>query len=230
MKRFAQISRRFWRQERGTALVELAIVIPLFLLLIFGVVDYGRLFWSTTASQKAMHTAARLATVGPPLCGTLPTEHELAGGVTTNPRFGTLCRTGGSGGICVNETVNLPDPCTLAEVPTIYTGADDQQRFYADRIWDEIGPLLPPGSSPANVRFTYSHDWQLGFLGGPYTPVVTADLIDVDFDFVMPLAGLAAFAARNPAVTSSTPNSISLPAMSTSVPAEDLAVGDGLAE
>ncbi len=221
MKRFAQISRRFWRQERGSALVELAIVIPLFLLLIFGVVDYGRLFWSTTAAQKAMHTAARLATVGPPLCGILPPEHELAGGVTTNPRFGTLCRTGGSGGICVDEskTGNLPEPCTL-----------DTSTPYGARIWDEIGPLLPPGSSPANVQFTYSHDWRLGFLGGPYTPVVTADLIDVDFDFVMPLAGLAAFAARNPAVTSNTPNSISLPAMSTSVPAEDLAVGDGVVE
>ena len=216
MKRFAQISRSFWGQERGTALVELAIVIPLFLLLIFGVVDYGRLFWSTTAAQKAMHTAARLATVGPPLCGALPVSHELAGGAPGGTRFGALCRTGG---ICADETANLPAPCTL-----------DTSTPYGARIWDEIGPLLPPGSSPANVQFTYSHDWRLGFLGGPYTPVVTADLIDVDFDFVMPLAGLAAFAARNPAVTSNTPNSISLPAMSTSVPAEDLAVGDGVVE
>ncbi|WP_171126261.1 MULTISPECIES: TadE/TadG family type IV pilus assembly protein [unclassified Ruegeria] len=225
MRQLAHIARLLCRQERGAALVELAIVIPIFLFLIFGVIDYGRLYWSTTAAQKAMQTAARLATVGPPLCGALPPEHEIASGVGADTRFGTLCRTGGLGGICVDETNNLPDPCTLADVPTIYTGASDTQPDYADRIWAEIGPLLPPGSTRDNVQFTYSHDWQLGFLGGPYTPVVTADLVGVDFNFVMPLAGLAALAGGGPAVTSNTPNSISLPAMSTSVPAEDLAVG-----
>ncbi|WP_170790679.1 TadE/TadG family type IV pilus assembly protein [Ruegeria lacuscaerulensis] len=209
MIRVPHILKAVARNQRGAALVELAIVIPLFLFLIFGVVDYGRLYWSTTAAQKAMHTAARLATVGPPQCGALPATHTLSGGAPANTRFGALCR---NGGICA--VPNLPAPCTL-----------DTSTPYGARIWNQIGPLLPPGTDPQNVQFTYSHDTRLGFLGGPYTPVVTADLINVDFNFVMPLAGLAALASGNPAVTSNTPNSISLPAMSTSVPAEDLAVG-----
>ncbi|WP_171123771.1 MULTISPECIES: TadE/TadG family type IV pilus assembly protein [unclassified Ruegeria] len=209
MRQLAHIARLLGRQDRGAALVELAIVIPIFLFLIFGVIDYGRLYWSTTAAQKAMHTAARLATVGPPQCGALPASHDLSGTAPGDTRFGALCR---SGNICA--VPNLPAPCTL-----------DTSTAYGARIWDEIGPLLPPGTTAANVQFTYSHDSRLGFLGGPYTPVVTADLINVDFNFVMPLAGLAALAGGGPAVTSNTPNSISLPAMSTSVPAEDLAVG-----
>jgi hypothetical protein len=209
MTRLVNIFRKFRTQERGAALVEMALVVPMFLLLMFGIVDYGRLYWSTTTAQKAMQKAARLATVGPAQCGALPASHELVNNPTGTPRFGTLCRVGG---IC--EVPNLPAPCRL-----------DTSTAYGERIWDEIQPLLPPGTTPTNVQFAYTHDPRLGFLGGPYTPVVTAELIDVDFDFVMPLAGLAALASNSPAVTSNTPNSISLPAMSTSVPAEDLGIG-----
>ena len=69
------------------------------------------------------------------------------------------------------------------------------------------------------------NDAQLNFLGGPYTPVVTAELINVDFDFVMPIAPLAALAANDPSIMSSNATSITIPAMSTSVPGEDLASG-----
>ncbi|WP_170421748.1 TadE/TadG family type IV pilus assembly protein [Ruegeria arenilitoris] len=209
MRRLTHIIRSFRHREEGGALVELGMVIPLFLVLIFGILDYGRLYWSTTMAQKAMQVASRLATVGPPMCGALPSTHTLAGSAPTTTRFGALCR---NGGICA--VPNLPAPCQL-----------DTSTAYGGRIWDEIEMLLPPGSTPANVQFTYSHDTRLGFLGGPYTPVVTAEIVNLDFDFALPLGPLAALAASDPAITSSKLNTISIPAMSTSVPAEDLAVG-----
>ncbi|SMO56675.1 TadE/TadG family type IV pilus assembly protein [Ruegeria faecimaris] len=209
MTRVSHILRTFRRQERGAALVELGMVIPLFLLLMFGIVDYGRLFWSTTMAQKAMQKASRLATLGPPLCGALPTEHTLASGAPTSTKFGVLCR---SGNVCAVPA--LPAPCPLN------TATD-----YGARVWNDIRMLLPPGTTAANVQIGYSHDARLGFLGGPYTPVVTAELVNVNFNFMMPIAGLAALASNGTTPASNTPNSISLPAMSTSVPAEDLAAG-----
>lgn len=209
MTRLAQILRAFWRQERGGALVELGLVVPLFLVLVFGILEFGRLYWSTTMSQKAMQKAARMATVGPPLCGAMPSTHGLAGTAPADTRFGALCR---SGGIC--STPSLPAPCQLNTA----TG-------YGGRIWNEIEMLLPPGATAANVQITYSHDSRLGFLGGPYTPVVTAELVNLTFDFILPLGPLVALAASDPAIATTSPNSITLPAMSTSVPAEDLAAG-----
>ncbi|WP_170359181.1 TadE/TadG family type IV pilus assembly protein [Ruegeria arenilitoris] len=203
------MARAFWRRENGSALVELGMVVPLFLVLVFGILEYGRLYWSTTMAQKAMQKASRLATVGPPLCGAMPNTHTLAGGAPATTKFGALCR---SGSICA--TPNLPAPCQL-----------DASSAYGSRIWDEIEMLLPPGATAANVQITYSHDPRLGFLGGPYTPVVTAELVNLDYDFALPIGPLVALAAGNPAISASSPNTILIPTMSTSVPAEDLAIG-----
>ncbi|KUJ85367.1 hypothetical protein AVO45_16600 [Ruegeria marisrubri] len=217
MTNWPHITRAFRRDTRGTALVELAIVLPLFLLLMFGVLEYGRLFWNSTMSQKAMQMAARLATVGPPLCAGVPTVHEITDPPPANTQYGTLCR---GTGVCATVAAVS---CTLSNAldDGVYDGT------YADRVWTSIEPLLPPGSSPSNVQFTYSQDPDLGFLGGPYTPVVTAELVNVNFDFVLPIGGLAALAANDPTLAASTPNSISIPAMSTSVPGEDLDSGAG---
>ncbi len=211
MKTMLHILRRFSHNERGTALVELGIVIPMFLLVIFAIVEYGRLYWSVTTAQKAMHIASRMATVGPPLCGALPTSHELASGAATNTKFGTLCRPIPSTSNSVCAVPTLPVPCSL-----------DTSTPYGNRIWSSIRPLLPPNASVNNVQFTYSHDTRLGFLGGPYTPVVTAEIQNLQFDFVLPIGALAALASGNP---STSPTSITIPSMSTSVPGEDLAAG-----
>ncbi len=209
MRMLPHILRRLRRDENGTALVELCIVIPLFLLLVFAILDYGRLYWHTTTAQKAMQKAARLATVGPPLCGALPATHTISPSAPAGTSFGTLCR---SGVVCSTPT-NLPAPCTL-----------DISTPYGARVWNNIEALLPPGTDPAvNVQITYSHDPRLGFLGGPYTPMVTAELVDLTFEFVLPLAPLAALASGDSTITSNT--SIAIPSMSTSVPGEDLAAG-----
>ncbi len=207
MKTVTHILRRFSHNERGTALVELGIVIPLFLLVIFAIVEYGRLYWSVTTAQKAMHIASRMATVGPPLCGALPASHTLASGAPTSTKFGTLCR---GNNVC-DPNPTLPSPCSL-----------DTSTPYGNRIWTKIRPLLPPNASVNNVQFTYSHDTRLGFLGGPYTPVVTAEIQNLQFDFVLPIGALAALASGNP---STSPTSITIPSMSTSVSGEDLAAG-----
>jgi len=206
MKRIPHILIALRRDTRGSALVEMAMIIPLLLVFLFAIIDYGRLYWNETALQKAMHLAARTAAVRTPVCGGVPATIPAAGGTTA--RFGTPCRTGGACGTIANQT------CALTAGTTV--GAE---------IWNRIRFLLPPGATAANVQLTYSFDGRIGFMGGPYSPIVTAEFVNMNFDFVLPIAPLLALAANDPTIIATSPTSITLPTMSTSMPGEDLAVG-----
>src|SRR5437899_784452 len=50
--------------RRGTAAVEFALVAPLFLLLVFGILDFGRLFYVQETLQHALREAGRFAVTG----------------------------------------------------------------------------------------------------------------------------------------------------------------------
>lgn len=60
--RFTRRSRRRWH-ERGAAAVELAIVLPLLLLVIGGIVDFGRFFLTEIQLTNAAREGARAAVV-----------------------------------------------------------------------------------------------------------------------------------------------------------------------
>jgi hypothetical protein len=83
---------------------------------------------------------------------------------------------------------------------------------------------LPTSATIADIRFTYSSDLNLGFLGGPYIPIVTVELQNIDFEFISPLGGLMALASGS-GDSSGWSATIPFPAMSTSIPGEDLAIG-----
>ncbi|MBA3442699.1 MAG: pilus assembly protein [Pyrinomonadaceae bacterium] len=53
---------RFATNERGTQMIELAIVLPLLFLLIAGVAEFGRYFYSYTTLAKATRAGARYVT------------------------------------------------------------------------------------------------------------------------------------------------------------------------
>lgn len=52
------------RDERGSALVEIALVMPILLLLLCGIVEFGRVFHSYIVVQQAARDAVRYASVG----------------------------------------------------------------------------------------------------------------------------------------------------------------------
>lgn len=83
-------------------------------------------------------------------------------------------------------------------------------------------PLVPPGTAIDHMQFSYSFDPNLGFLGGPYIPMVTVQFTGVDFQFVSQLGLMLQ------AITGSGSNlgtDLAMPGMSTSLPGEDLASG-----
>jgi TadE-like protein len=53
--------RRFVRREQGTQLVELAIALPLMLVLLAGVAEFGRLFYTYSTLTNAVRAGAREA-------------------------------------------------------------------------------------------------------------------------------------------------------------------------
>ncbi|MAY33663.1 MAG: pilus assembly protein [Rhodovulum sp.] len=211
MSALIRITRAFWRDERGATLVELGMVMPAFLLLFFGIIDFGRLSFHVVTAEKALQIAARIAAVRPPACDGVAVINTV--GVVPNgeiaPKYGTNCRAGS----------------TVCAQPADVTCAGDETNDTVAEIWPLISGALPIGATAADLQFTYASDPNLGFLGGPFVPVLTVTLTNQTFTFVSPLGALAGMtgAADNPDLPAM---SISFPDLSVSLPAEDLATGN----
>jgi Flp pilus assembly protein TadG len=61
------------RRTRGQALVEFALILPLFVMVLFGVIDLGRYVYSLNAMNEAARESARVGAVAlqPAECGAL---------------------------------------------------------------------------------------------------------------------------------------------------------------
>ncbi|WP_127900104.1 TadE/TadG family type IV pilus assembly protein [Solirhodobacter olei] len=197
--------------EDGAVLVELALVLPLFLFILFGLIDFGRLAYALVMAESAVDMAARIAVVRAPACAGVPTANLRYTGSSAPvpaPPYGTSCSAGGN--ICAGTSA---PPCTGVLSNTT-----------ASEIWSRVAPLMPSGTTVANLQFTYTYDPKLGFLGGPYVPMVTVALTGAQFQFVTPLAGLAQMLTG----TGLGFNQIEdFPTISASLPGEDLAQGPG---
>lgn len=64
--------RRCRRDERGASLVEFALVLPVFALLLFGLIDFGLIFGSYITMRNGVEASARNATVDNYLPSTTP--------------------------------------------------------------------------------------------------------------------------------------------------------------
>ncbi len=53
-----------WRREKGQSMVELALILPILLLLLFGTIEFGRVFYSYITITSAVREGARAAAVG----------------------------------------------------------------------------------------------------------------------------------------------------------------------
>jgi Flp pilus assembly protein TadG len=78
MRRWCGHIRRLWTDEGGGSLAEFAILLPVFLPLLFGTVQLGQLFWTQTALQHAVEMAARCATINATSCGSASTTQTYA--------------------------------------------------------------------------------------------------------------------------------------------------------
>lgn len=232
-------ARRHARDEAGASLVEYTVVIALFLLVFFAILDFGRLGFNWVMTEKAMQRAARIATVRPPVCTGVPATHVRLSGTTS--RLGTLCRVGST---CANGGVQQ---CVLGAATAFAPGGGDDCTVAAGastakEIWCILEPILPSNAAPNNIWVRYAYDPNLGFAGGPYTPMVEVGVATVDnvaggsdaitdaaelrFEFLTPIPGMAALAGGGTMTNVNTGGtglpSIPFPDLSVSLPGEDL--------
>jgi hypothetical protein len=202
------VTRSLRLDRSGASAAEFALVLPLLILFLFGIIDGGRYLWEVNKAEKATQVGARVAVVTAAIPGGLVAESYVgntAGGTALTqgdliPRaaLGEITCTKSGGSLDCSCTTNpCPDPLT----PIDTTGFD----LMADRM-----RYMKPDIADEDIRIRYSGSG-LGFAGDPngmeIAPLVTVELQNVAFDPLM-LFGMASF---------------NLPAFRTTLTAEDSA-------
>jgi Flp pilus assembly protein TadG len=67
-------------RERGTAAVEFALVLPILLLCVLGLIEFARAIWTQATLDYAVQAAARCAAVDTVTCGTVANVQNYAAG------------------------------------------------------------------------------------------------------------------------------------------------------
>ena len=99
------------RTERGAAAVELAIVLPLLFLVIAGIVDFGRFFFTEIQTTNAAREGARIAAVLPS-----PAATPASDPMVQAPLRASSAAAGVPGGISVGVTPCATGATTNATV------------------------------------------------------------------------------------------------------------------
>lgn len=158
--------RRLMRDARAASAAEFAMVLPLLLLFIFGMIDVGRLMWTWNRAEKATQMGARFAIVTNMVPATLATQNfALSNGI---PGGSPVPTSAFSTTTCDNVT------CTngWGYDPAAFSAIVARMR------------LMMPTITAANVVIDYENVG-LGYAGDPngpdVAPLVTVRLRNMTF-------------------------------------------------
>ena len=203
-------SARLWSDQRGSVLVETAVMLTIFFIFVLGSVDFLMAMYQWNAASKAVQIGARIAAVSTPVANGLTAITGLEGGASPGdfppPSFTTRTCTGAGGGSCTGGSTYL-----TAAMNRIVYGRDElidcghATSSYVVGMCDVF-----PRVTPDNVVVSYIYSG-LGFAGRPGGPVptVTVSLQGLTFQFFF-LGGLMGF------------GNITIPPLTTTITGEDL--------
>lgn len=168
----------FTRCNSGASAAEFALVLPLLLLLLLGIIDTGRLAWEMNQAEKATQVGARVAVVTDAIAPGLTTESyvgKTVGSVTLTQ--GDLIPAAALGTITCSSVSNaVACTCTTSPCPATL-GTADATSFgrIVTRMQGMYGRIVAD-----NVEIQYSGSG-LGFAGDPngmeIAPIVTVRLV-----------------------------------------------------
>jgi len=168
------------RAESGATAAEFALVLPLLLLFLFGIIDTGRMMWTWNQAEKATQMGARMAVVTDMVPGGLSTKNFGAdlgqGQAIPISSFGAAS--------CHKPTTALQCDCT-GTCPTLTPYNDTSFNAIVARM-----QFLLPGLKSSNVWVDYANSG-LGYAGDPngpdVSPLVTVRIVGMSFQ---PITGM----------------------------------------
>jgi hypothetical protein len=169
------------RDRHGASAAEFALVLPLLLLMLFGIIDAARFAWEFNKAEKATQVGARVAVVTDVIPSGLATASYVGvsgltqGDLIPASALGIVSCKSTSGTV----TCDCAPPDGAAPCPAL--GTADSTAF--DRIVTRM-QYMKPGINASNVRVEYRGSG-LGFAGDPngmeIAPIVTVKLTGVQF-------------------------------------------------
>ncbi|ALJ13057.1 TadE/TadG family type IV pilus assembly protein [Sphingopyxis macrogoltabida] len=110
---FVEVRQALVRHERGAAMIEMALVLPLFLALLMGILVYGQYFLLAHSVQQAANDGARAAIVGLDAAdrraiATRAVDRSLQGAPQITPDKRTIAVSETGDAITVGVTYTVP--------------------------------------------------------------------------------------------------------------------------
>jgi Flp pilus assembly protein TadG len=117
-----------WVSDRGAAAVEFALLVPIFLVMVFGIMDFGLVLYSKTVVNNAAREGARTASLGGTLDQSVTAAISAAGDLTgASPTVSTTCTLANSATLCPKWVSGTngepPPPLSTVTVTVNYTYA-----------------------------------------------------------------------------------------------------------
>ena len=113
-------NRKTWKGEKGQSLVEFALVVPMLLLLVFGIAEFGRAWMTQNILTGAAREASRLAVVRAPYGGTSKAISR-ATEILTSAKIPVGGGTGAIVSIVLDNNSGLPVDDPNSEYGTVTT-------------------------------------------------------------------------------------------------------------
>lgn len=195
-------ARRIRLDQSGSSAVEFALVLPLLLLLLFGIIDVGRWIWTYNEAEKAAQMGARFAVVSNSVTSGLNSSYVGVSGLTQ----GDVIPASAFGKITCTDTSCT---CTTGPCPTLGTFTQQNFRNVVDRM-----RLFLPGLQYSNVKIEYSSSG-LGYAGSPVLP-------DLSPLVTVKIGENPATALQFRPLTILAITSVNMPTFTTTLSAEDL--------
>jgi Flp pilus assembly protein TadG len=189
------IFRKLLEDRTAASAAEFALVLPLLLVFLFGIIDAGRWMWTYNQAEKATQMGARLAVVTTPVSSSLGASYIGA------------CDTPLTQGDLIPANCFSTITCTSSSCSS---GTQDVDAF--NRILARMQLFLPQLTA-ANLTVEYSASG-LGYAGNPNGPDISP-LVTVKI-------GSPATPLQFTPITSFLLTSMNMPGFTTTLTAEDL--------
>ena len=177
-----RIIQRLIRDGRGGGAVEFALVIPLLLILLFGIIDAGRFLWEFNRAEKATQMGARYAIVTDVIPAGIVNADFVGSNHCSDINGNSITCTPGDTITDVNAIGTLT--CTSASCTC--TGSCPTATIQTEPFNRLVQRMqqMKPNITAANVRVLFRGSG-IGFAGDPngmqVVPLVTVELTGLQF-------------------------------------------------